>query len=73
MWDPEHEAMREADQHSMENAALSRQINYVYTKSPFYRRRFDDAGVTPDNVRDVRDLYSLPFTTKKFPHILLVF
>lgn len=64
MWDPEHEAIREAAQHSMESAALARQICYVYSQSPFYRRRFDDAGVTPDKVQDVRDISLLPFTTK---------
>jgi phenylacetate-CoA ligase len=31
----------------------------------FYRRKFDEAGVTPDDVRTLEDLRRLPFTTKQ--------
>ncbi len=64
MWDPKSEAMPYEAQRSMERAALARQMEYVHDNSPFYRRRFDDAGVTPDDVQDAEDLTLLPFTTK---------
>ncbi len=31
---------------------------------PFYRERFDQAGISPDSIRSVEDLQKLPFTTK---------
>lgn len=36
----------------------------VYNTVPFYRRRFDEAGVTPDDIGALSDLARLPFTTK---------
>ena len=36
----------------------------VYHAVPFYRRRFDEAGVKPDDIGSLADLARLPFTTK---------
>ena len=38
-------------------------IQYVYNKSPFYKRKFDEFGINPDRVRSVEDLgdfYTFP-------------
>lgn len=37
----------------------------LYPFSAFYRRKFDEARVSPRDIRGVRDLARLPFTTKK--------
>ena len=34
-------------------------------KSPFYRKRFKDCGITPQDIRTVDDIARLPFTTKQ--------
>jgi phenylacetate-CoA ligase len=39
-------------------------VRYAYESSPFYRRRFDEVGVSPSDVRTLDDLRKLPFTTK---------
>ncbi len=36
----------------------------IYQRSPFYRRRLDEAGVDPRSVKTLADLERLPFTTK---------
>ena len=36
----------------------------LYPFSPFYRKAFDDARVSPDDIRRVEDLRKLPFTYK---------
>lgn len=36
----------------------------VYTNSPFYRRKLDEAGVDPGSIGTIGDLARLPFTTK---------
>jgi phenylacetate-CoA ligase len=36
----------------------------VYEHVPHYRKAFDDARVTPDDLRDLGDLARFPFTTK---------
>jgi len=37
--------------------------NHVYEGSDFYRKRFDEAGVKPDQIRSLADIKRLPFTT----------
>ena len=36
----------------------------VYNTVPFYKKRFDEAGVKPDDIRTLNDLRKLPFTYK---------
>ncbi|MGL6225353.1 MAG: phenylacetate--CoA ligase family protein [Thermoguttaceae bacterium] len=31
---------------------------------PFYRRKFDEMGITPESIKSVEDIAKLPFTTK---------
>jgi len=38
-------------------------VNHVYKGSPFYRRKFDEAGVKPADIKKLTDLRRLPFTT----------
>ena len=33
--------------------------------SPFYRKRFEDKGLSPDNIKSLDDLKKIPFTTKQ--------
>ena len=40
-------------------------LRHAYDNVPFYRRRFDEAGVHPDDCRDLADLASYPFTVKQ--------
>ena len=44
---------------------LSELLTLVYERNAFHRRRLDDAGVAPANVRSVDDLARLPLLTKK--------
>jgi phenylacetate-CoA ligase len=39
-------------------------IRHAYDNVELYRRRFDEAGVHPDDCRSLDDLASFPFTTK---------
>ena len=38
---------------------------HAYNNSPFYRKKFEDAGIKPENIRSLADLESLPFTDKE--------
>jgi len=37
----------------------------VYATVPFYRKKFQEAGVLPCDVKSLKDLRRLPFTTKQ--------
>ncbi|EHY88299.1 phenylacetate--CoA ligase PaaK [Saccharomonospora azurea] len=40
-------------------------LQHAYLNVPFYRRKFDEAGVHPDDCRELADLAKFPFTTKQ--------
>jgi phenylacetate-CoA ligase len=40
-------------------------VTHAYRGSDFYGKRFDEAGVKPDDIRSLRDIKRLPFTTAK--------
>ncbi|ABZ83094.1 phenylacetate-coa ligase [Heliomicrobium modesticaldum Ice1] len=44
---------------------LVQTIRRAYQMSPFYRERFQAAGIAPDHIRSMDDLARLPFTTKQ--------
>ena len=39
-------------------------LRYAYANVPFYRKKFDRAGVSPQDCRSLEDLASFPVTTK---------
>lgn len=40
-------------------------VERVYNLVPFYRRKLDEAGIKPGDIRSLKDLRRLPFTTKQ--------
>jgi phenylacetate-CoA ligase len=42
-----------------------RQMAYVYERSPMYKRKFDEAGVRPEEIKALEDVRRVPFTTKE--------
>jgi len=44
---------------------LKQVVQRVYHTVGFYRKSFDEAGVTPDDIKTLDDLKRFPFTTKK--------
>ncbi|HSC98425.1 MAG TPA: phenylacetate--CoA ligase PaaK [Casimicrobiaceae bacterium] len=49
---------------SLQLDRLRRSLRHAYENVGHYRRTFDEAGVHPDDVRDLGDLARFPFTTK---------
>lgn len=39
-------------------------VHHAYENVPTYRRKFDEHGVHPDDIRTLDDVQKLPFTTK---------
>lgn len=44
---------------------LRQLVDNVYKSSQFYRRRFDEAGVKPGDIKTLEDITKLPFTYKR--------
>jgi phenylacetate-CoA ligase len=48
----------------LQGERLKNIAGYVYERVPFYKKKFDEAGVKPADIRSINDLSRLPFTTK---------
>ncbi|HEV8676985.1 MAG TPA: AMP-binding protein [Methylomirabilota bacterium] len=64
-WREEMETAPPARLRSIEQTKLRRQLDYAWTTSPFYRRKWEAAGIDPGRLQHVEDLGRLPFTEKR--------
>ncbi|GAA3583144.1 phenylacetate--CoA ligase [Klugiella xanthotipulae] len=46
-------------------SGLQQTVRHAYANVPLYTRKFDEAGVHPDDIRSLEDVEKLPFTTKE--------
>jgi phenylacetate-CoA ligase len=54
-----------AELRALQLKRLQSTLAHAYENSPVYRKKFDEAGVKPSDVKTLSDLAKLPFTTKK--------
>ena len=64
-YNPEIEQAPREEILRIQSERLVKTVRRVYEKVPIYRERMISAGVTPDDVKSVDDLYKLPFTSKQ--------
>jgi phenylacetate-CoA ligase len=50
--------------HKMQSIRLRKIVEHVYHNTPFYRKKMQEMGLTPDDINDMEDIVKLPFTTK---------
>ncbi len=65
MWNPKFEAMPREDLERLQGERLAKICEYVYARTSFGRRKFDAAGIKPDDIQGLADLNKLPFTYKE--------
>lgn len=63
-WNPHIERMPVDDLHKLQEDRLRSLVRFVYAHSSFYRDRFKEAGVEPDDIKKLSDVTKLPFTQK---------
>jgi phenylacetate-CoA ligase len=61
----EYETMPREALEAIQLRRLQTTVERVYANVPFYREIFRKAGVTPADIRSLKDLRRLPFTTKQ--------
>lgn len=64
IWEPEFECMDRPLLEKLQLERLQRMTERVYCHVPFYRRRFDELGVKPVDIKRLEDIRKLPFTVK---------
>ena len=48
----------------IQNEKLVKQVKHVWDNVPYYRRKMEEKGVTPEDIKSIDDLHKLPFLTK---------
>ena len=64
IWSKE-EALPREEIEKIQLERLIETVNRVYDKVPAYRKKMDDAGVKPEDIKTLKDLARLPFVTKQ--------
>jgi phenylacetate-CoA ligase len=65
IYDMEYETMPREALEAIQLRRLQTTIERVYATVPFYRDRFQEAGITPADVQSLQDLQKVPFLYKK--------
>ena len=61
---------------AIQDAKIVKQVQHVWNNVPFYRKKMEEQGITPDDIKGIADLHKLPFITKddlkeQYPYGLL--
>ena len=57
--------MSRDEMRQVQGEKLKKIVAHAYNNSPFYKARFDEHGVRPEDIRSIDDIVKLPFTIKK--------
>lgn len=63
-YQPEIECASREQIRTWQDERLVATVKRVYQNVAYYRKKMDEKGVTPDDIKSVDDLYKLPFLTK---------
>ena len=63
-YQPEIETMPVEQIKALQSERLVKQVRHVWDHVPYYRKKMEEKGVTPDDIKGVEDLHKLPFLTK---------
>lgn len=64
IWNQTKECMSRDELTHMQSVRLKKLVNRVYHDVEFYRKKMQEIGLEPGDIRGVEDLNKLPFTTK---------
>lgn len=73
---PEIECASQDQIRAWQDERLVKQVRHVYDNVEMYRKRMDEKGLKPEDIKGVEDLHKLPFITKddlrdEYPYGLL--
>jgi phenylacetate-CoA ligase len=63
-FNPEMETLSRPEIEALQLQRLQKTVRHCMN-SPFYKKRFEDIGLKPDDIRSLDDLKRIPFTTKQ--------
>ena len=64
IWNKTKECMSRDELSSLQSARLVKLVDYVYHNVEFYRKKMQEKGLLPHDIKSIEDINKLPFTTK---------
>jgi phenylacetate-CoA ligase len=64
LWNEKIEMLSEDEMRIVQWKKLKKQLQYDYDKSPYYKEKFKEVGLTPRDVRSFEDFQQIPIMTK---------
>ncbi len=65
IWNEPQECMSRDSMHRLQSSRLKDMVSRVYHNVSFYRKKMQELGLEPGDIRSIDDLSKLPFTTKQ--------
>ena len=63
-YQPEIETASREQIKAWQDERLVRQVRHVWDSVPYYRKKMEEKGLTPDDIKGTEDLHKLPFLSK---------
>jgi phenylacetate-CoA ligase len=64
IWNEAKECMSRDQMTALQSERLRKTVNHVYHNVEFYRKKMQQIGIEPGDIRGIEDLNKLPYTTK---------
>lgn len=64
MYDSKIEQMSRDEMTALQTERLVKAVAYAYERVPLYKKRFDEIGIKPADIKELSDITKLPFTVK---------
>ena len=63
-WDEKAECMEKEEKEKIQLERLQKTVKLAYDNVEFYKKRFDEIGLKPEDIKTLKDIEKIPFTTK---------
>jgi phenylacetate-CoA ligase len=64
IWNKQVECMSDDERKKLQLEKLQTIVKYAYENVPYYRKRLDEIPLKPEDIKTLKDIEKLPFTTK---------
>ena len=63
-WNEKAERMPTSEREQLQLKRLQEVVKTAYENVPYYKKRFNEEGIKPEDIKTLKDIEKLPFTTK---------
>ncbi|MEI7905388.1 MAG: phenylacetate--CoA ligase [Candidatus Firestonebacteria bacterium] len=64
IWNKKAECQLPREKEQLQLERLQNIVKYAYERVPYYKKAFEKAGVKPADIKTLKDIHKLPFTSK---------